>query len=417
MNRINYIYSSKVFLFAWLFFAFPMLAIAAAGKVEFTSQGAALRSADGVSKTLIKGMEINQGDTILTGAGRAQVKFSDGAYLSFQPNTEFKVEEYNFNGKQDGSEKGFFKLVKGGLRAISGLVGREHRPAYRLATPVATIGIRGSYYLAEFNEKLKAHVGQGSIYIFNEFGDIILFKGQGAEVNPGSAPKYSDEEMTIGARGPEGAQPDEVQAQQLAQNQNNNIFRVAEQYTDDGIACLNGDCGTISSAITNLMISSVITNLNGINAQAYYTLDNSVANNGGGMGWSSKVDYASFYANFGSYTMDGYVGVASVKGGAPNATAYDSFYLEGSILKSGSFALSTPSFRGQVAVTESIQPLAVNYYNSVCSSPCTMNVIGLFNGTNAEKANIGYVINGVSDGVNTGKISGTAGIVVDNSPR
>jgi hypothetical protein len=36
--------------------------------------------------------------------------------------------------------------VRGGFRAISGLIGKVDRQAYRVATPAATIGIRGTDY-------------------------------------------------------------------------------------------------------------------------------------------------------------------------------------------------------------------------------------------------------------------------------
>jgi hypothetical protein len=397
MDQTQYIsLNRKAILLAMISAAFPAGAFAAAGKVEFASGGAALQGADGSSKVLTKGMEVNQGDTILTGGGRAQVRFTDGGYFSFQPNTEFKVEEYNFNGKQDGSEKGFFKLLRGGLRAVTGFVGRENRPAYRLGTPVATIGIRGTYYLAEFQEKLKAHVGQGSIYIFNDQGDIILFSGQSADVEPGKAPTYSDEEMTLGAKGPEGGQPAQGEQEQQAQNQNNDVFRVSEQYNDNGTACLAADCG----------ISSTVANLNGIGATGTYHLDNSVENTGGGAGWTSKVDSASITAYFGDYTMAGNIDIKSsreVNGGCGpfTLTSVDSFSVSGDILPSGSFGLSGSSSAGGTA----------------CYSGCTMNVVGLFNGTQAEKANIGYVINGVDNFAGgTGQIQGTAGIIADPPP-
>lgn len=40
------------------------------------------------------------------------------------------------------------RLVKGGLRAVTGLIGRETRTQYQVLTPVATIGIRGTDFLA-----------------------------------------------------------------------------------------------------------------------------------------------------------------------------------------------------------------------------------------------------------------------------
>ncbi|MES2013145.1 MAG: FecR family protein [Pseudomonadota bacterium] len=392
MKKNHYLYlKSKTWLVAMFFIVFPMCVNAAAGKVEFASGGAALQSADGSSKVLVKGMDINAGDTIVTGTGRAQVKFIDGGYMSFQPDTQFKVEEYNFNGKQDGTEKGFFRLIKGGLRAVTGLVGRENRPAYRLATPVATIGIRGSYFLADFHEKLKAHCGHGSIYVFNEQGDIILFEGQSAEVEVGGAPRYSDEELTLGARGPEGGQPASDNQQQLAEGANN-IFKLAEQYNRDGVSCnLTGGCA----------ISGVMANLNGTNAIAYYMLDSSVANVGGGSGWTSKVGSASLYANFGNYSMSGSIGIDSSKiitgDGTYTISAHDYFNVSGSILPSAVFGLSS------------------NYHysdGSVCNGQCTLNVIGAFSGAHADKAGIGYVVKGVDGGSN---ITGTAGIVVNRN--
>ncbi|OIR12381.1 FecR protein [mine drainage metagenome] len=388
----------KTLLVAIVFAAVPLsVNAAAAGKVEFASGGAAVQAADGSSKVLVKGMDINAGDTILTGSGRAQVKFTDGGYMSFQPDTQFKVEEYHFNGKQDGTEKGFFRLIKGGLRAVTGLVGREHRPAYRVATPVATIGIRGSYFLAEFREKLRTHCGHGSIYVFNEQGDIILFEGQSAEVKAGGAPSYSDEELTLGARGPEGGEPAKDSQQQLAEDDGNNVFKVSEQYAGDGVSCgLTGGCG----------ISATIANLNGSNTTAYYVLDTTAANTGGGAGWTSSVASSSnLSANFGNYTISGTLSINSSKTDATSTTtAFDQFSVSGSILTSATFKVTgSNSFLDNV---------------SMCSSNCTLNAIGVFSGTQAEKASVGYVINGVSDGTGgTGQITGSAGFVVGSRPQ
>src|SRR5690606_12605071 len=96
--------------------AFPMTSLAAAGRVEFAIGGATAISATGAARPLTKGADINSGDTIKTTDGRVQVRFTDGGYMSLQPNTEFIVENYAYDGKQDGSERGFFRLVEGGLR-------------------------------------------------------------------------------------------------------------------------------------------------------------------------------------------------------------------------------------------------------------------------------------------------------------
>ena len=57
-----------------------------------------------------------------TSEGRAQLRFSDGAYVSLQPWSEFSIRDYRFDGKTDGAERGFFGLAKGAMRTVSGLI-------------------------------------------------------------------------------------------------------------------------------------------------------------------------------------------------------------------------------------------------------------------------------------------------------
>src|SRR5258708_16270703 len=118
---------------------------AAAGRVDFASGGATVAGPDGRQRPLAKGADLDKGDTVRTDAiGRAQIRFSDGAYVSLQPNTEFSIKDYNFQGKTDGSERGIFGLARGAMRTVTGLIGRVNRNRYQVATPTATVGIRGT---------------------------------------------------------------------------------------------------------------------------------------------------------------------------------------------------------------------------------------------------------------------------------
>ncbi len=89
-------------------------------------------------------------DTLRTGAASSlQVRFVDEGLLSLRENTEFQIEDYQFAGGQDApSERSFFRLVKGGFRAVTGLIGRTRNANYRVQTQTATIGIRGTDYAA-----------------------------------------------------------------------------------------------------------------------------------------------------------------------------------------------------------------------------------------------------------------------------
>ena len=99
------------------------------------------------TRRLSRHSDIINGDTLKTASNtRAQIRLKDGALISLQPNTEFKIAEYNFNGKEDGTERGIYELIKGGFRTITGLIGHKNKQNYKVRTTVATIGIRGTHY-------------------------------------------------------------------------------------------------------------------------------------------------------------------------------------------------------------------------------------------------------------------------------
>jgi FecR protein len=124
--------------------AFAGNAEASAGRIDFSIGGVVATRPDGQQRPLLKGAELESGDTVRTNDGRAQIRFPDGAYVSLQPNTVFGVNEYKYDGKPDGSERGFFSLLKGAMRAVTGLIGRVNRNTFQITTPTATVGIRGT---------------------------------------------------------------------------------------------------------------------------------------------------------------------------------------------------------------------------------------------------------------------------------
>jgi hypothetical protein len=119
-------------------------ALAVAARADFVYGNVTVAGLDGREQPLLRGAELNNGDTVRTAEGRAQLRFTDGAYVSLQPQSEFAIRDYRFDGKSDGTERGFFGLLKGAMRAVTGLVGRVNRDQYQITTPTATIGIRGT---------------------------------------------------------------------------------------------------------------------------------------------------------------------------------------------------------------------------------------------------------------------------------
>ena len=164
--------------------AFPVTGYCvAAGRADFVVGNVVAVAVDGKQRALVKGSEINSGESINTAAGaRAQIRFTDGAYVSLQPNTQFRVDDYNYENKTDGKEKGFFSLLKGGLRTITGAIGHVNRDRYRVATPSATIGIRGTGYNAMLSDGLFVNVGEGEISLTNNAGVLLVKAGDAAFV-------------------------------------------------------------------------------------------------------------------------------------------------------------------------------------------------------------------------------------------
>jgi hypothetical protein len=146
--------------------------------VDFAVGNVTAVTAGGQSRALAKGAQLDEGETINTNNGRAQLRFTDGAYVSLQPESAFRIDQYRFEGKVDGSEKGLFSLLKGGLRTITGLVGRNNRKNYQISTSVATIGIRGTEYTIQYGESITGTVGEGEIEVCNGAGCLSVSDGE-----------------------------------------------------------------------------------------------------------------------------------------------------------------------------------------------------------------------------------------------
>ena len=177
--------------------AFPVTGYCAAGRVDFAIGNVESVTSTGTRHPLSKGAEINTGETITTAAGaRAQVRFTDGGFISLHPNTQFRVDEFNYKNKTDGEEKGFFSLLKGGFRAITGAIGHVNRNTYRVKTPAATLGIRGTgYNMVLRDDGLFVNVGEGAISLSNNVGLLVVTAGGAAFVaNANTAPVPTNEQ-------------------------------------------------------------------------------------------------------------------------------------------------------------------------------------------------------------------------------
>ncbi len=117
----------------------------AAGRVLIAA-GDVVAVRSGKPVPLIDGSSVEAGDTIKVGdRSSVQLLMVDKAVLALRANSALSLDAYRFD-EQGSASKSFFSLLQGGLRAVTGLIGKRNRDNFRLITPTATIGIRGTHF-------------------------------------------------------------------------------------------------------------------------------------------------------------------------------------------------------------------------------------------------------------------------------
>ncbi len=154
MKQLTHFTAIKAWL-ALMLFCVASLSWAAqvAGTIVQLSGPLMARKADGAVRVLSMKSEVESGDTLVTEKNTyAMVKFIDNSEITLKPSTTFKVENFSYDaGKPDG-DNASFNLVKGGLRSVTGLLGKRNKEKFAMKTPSATIGIRGTTFIAEIVE-------------------------------------------------------------------------------------------------------------------------------------------------------------------------------------------------------------------------------------------------------------------------
>ena len=113
-----------------------VLALAGSGTIERAGQQLPLKP----------GVMVESGDVLAVGdASTLQVRFTDESVVALRANSQFKIENYQFNKNAD-TDRSLLGLLKGGMRTITGLIGKANQKNYLVQTPTATIGIRGTHF-------------------------------------------------------------------------------------------------------------------------------------------------------------------------------------------------------------------------------------------------------------------------------
>lgn len=172
--------------------ALPAQAAAVAGMVTQLSGGMTASRPDGTVRQLALKSEVASGETLATGAGSyALVKFIDDSEVVLKPVTMLAIDHFAFDHGKPASDSAGLRLVRGGMRTVTGLLGKRNKEKFTLQTPSATIGIRGTTFFLEYltgsddgaaasrlDPGLHVYVSDGGISLTNQAGFFQYDPGQ-----------------------------------------------------------------------------------------------------------------------------------------------------------------------------------------------------------------------------------------------
>jgi len=132
------------------------------------------------------GDDIEEKYRLRTGAdGEVVIHFIDEALLVIRPNSQIDINSYRFQAG-DRSSSSAVQLLKGGLRFVSGLIGKLNREEVKIYTPMSTIGIRGTDFDTVFLEVPRDDADAGLYTCVSEGGTVLTGEnGESIEVAQG----------------------------------------------------------------------------------------------------------------------------------------------------------------------------------------------------------------------------------------
>jgi hypothetical protein len=123
-----------------------------AGVVK-TSKGASTAERAGQQIALAPGVQLRQGDVIVTGdIGYVGITMRDDTLLTLGPGSSLTLDDYAFDPKtHDGSF--LASLTKGVLSVVTGLIAKRSPESFVVKTRISTMGVRGTEFIVEANEE------------------------------------------------------------------------------------------------------------------------------------------------------------------------------------------------------------------------------------------------------------------------
>ena len=138
------------------------------GTVSLVLGRATIESGSGkLSRTVKPGSQVRVHDQIVTSTnGHVHIRFVDDALVSVRPDSRLEITRYDYDPARPALSTVKFDLIEGITRAISGKAAKAARQRFRLNTPIAAIGVRGTDFTVSAKAgSTRALVNEGSIVL------------------------------------------------------------------------------------------------------------------------------------------------------------------------------------------------------------------------------------------------------------
>jgi hypothetical protein len=187
------------------------------GEVEFSRGVGFAQSPGETPRTLGRGLPLREGDRLTTAeGGSAIIRLQDGTRMTVRPDSELVLQQYRFRESAPDNSM-LMQLVRGGFRAVTGLISKGSPEAARVQTSTAVIGIRGTDFDArlcttaecaqestQVQEAARPNAVQASARIIDVQGESYASDGRGTRrrlVDGGSVYPGEVVETTRGSQG------------------------------------------------------------------------------------------------------------------------------------------------------------------------------------------------------------------------
>ncbi|HQT03206.1 MAG TPA: FecR family protein, partial [Thiotrichales bacterium] len=128
-----------------------------------------------------QGTQVRVGERLITAEGaQLHLQFIDQAKLVLRANSSLLIEAYRYDPTNPSNHRVKYRLESGMVRSLTGLAGEQNKSSFRLNTPLAAIGIRGTDFVVSTNdEQTRVAVISGAVSV-SALNDVCMAAGFGA---------------------------------------------------------------------------------------------------------------------------------------------------------------------------------------------------------------------------------------------